>query len=145
MKKGFTLIELLVVTTVLGILMAVGVVSYQSSLKKGRDAKRKADLEQIRSALEMYRADNGNYPAVSGNAETSLTSYLVTAPNNYLTSFPKDPQDTSKGYYYYYDGTATVYNLCAYLDSPDASSPCGSSGACGGTPPVNCNFGLSNP
>ena len=44
MKKGFTLIELLIVIMILGVLAALITGNFFTSLKKGRDAKRKADL-----------------------------------------------------------------------------------------------------
>lgn len=60
-KKGFTLIELLVAMTIVAVLMGLALVSFQGAKKTARDGKRKTDLEQLRSALEMYRADNGHY------------------------------------------------------------------------------------
>ena len=55
MKKGFTLIELLIAVSIIAILISIGVVSYGSVNKRSRDAKRKGDIEQLRSGLEMYR------------------------------------------------------------------------------------------
>ena len=49
-ERGFTLIELLIVIVIIGILMSVLLVSYQGTRRTARDGKRKADLEQIRSA-----------------------------------------------------------------------------------------------
>ena len=53
MKKngGFTLMELLISIGIIVLLMGVGVVSYNQTNKKARDAKRRADVESIRSAL----------------------------------------------------------------------------------------------
>lgn len=61
-KKGFTLIEILVATTIIGIILSLSLVSLEGSKKASRDSQRKANLEQIRSALEMYKADKGYYP-----------------------------------------------------------------------------------
>jgi general secretion pathway protein G len=99
-KKSFTLIEILVVVTIISVLMAVGVTSYSSINKRSRDTKRKSDIEQIRSALEMYRSDNGSY--ING----SDISTLVT--NSYITNIPKDP----KGASYLYTGTNCVAAIC---------------------------------
>ncbi|KKU11410.1 MAG: hypothetical protein UX17_C0079G0007, partial [Parcubacteria group bacterium GW2011_GWC2_45_7] len=44
---GFTLIEILVVATIIGLLAAGGFVTYSNLSRQSRDAKRKADLEQI--------------------------------------------------------------------------------------------------
>ena len=61
-NKGFTLIELLVVISILGVLLALSVFGMQGARQSSRDGRRKADLEQIRSGLEMYRADCNAYP-----------------------------------------------------------------------------------
>ena len=52
-KFGFTLIELLVVIAIVGILVAVGSISYLTASKQSRDTRRKTDLEQIRQALKL--------------------------------------------------------------------------------------------
>ncbi|MBI4004548.1 prepilin-type N-terminal cleavage/methylation domain-containing protein, partial [Candidatus Roizmanbacteria bacterium] len=57
-QKAFTLIEILVVATIIGLLLAGAVASYTTLNRSSRDARRKADAEQIRSALEMYRSNN---------------------------------------------------------------------------------------
>ena len=78
-KSGFTFIEILVVATIISVLASIGMVSYRSANQKSRDGKRKADIEQIRAALEMYRADdvNGYYPA---NLSSLTPTYIQTLP-----------------------------------------------------------------
>lgn len=63
-KRGFTLVEVMIVVAIVGILATFAQINYVTGLKKARDGKRKADLEQIRSALEMARSDSpdGVYP-----------------------------------------------------------------------------------
>ncbi|MFH0979716.1 MAG: prepilin-type N-terminal cleavage/methylation domain-containing protein, partial [Candidatus Roizmanbacteria bacterium] len=61
MKKSFTLIEVLVVVGIIGLLTSIAVASYSRMGQQSRDARRKTDLEQIRSALEMYRSNNDEY------------------------------------------------------------------------------------
>lgn len=145
MKKfGFTLIEVLVVATIIGILAAVAVSSYASINKRSRDAKRRSDIEQIRSALEMYRSDLGYYPAVDytsfGNV-TDLISYLVSA---YMPSMPSDPQSPTSNYYY--EATSKVgvnyygYCLCSKLETATVST-----NNCSVTLPAQCNTGVKSP
>ena len=63
MKRGFTLIELLVVIFIIGLLASIVVISVNSARKKARDARRIADLDTVRTALELYAdANNGLYP-----------------------------------------------------------------------------------
>lgn len=130
---GFSLIELLVVIAIIGILVGVGTASYQRAVKLSRDAKRKTDLEQIRQALETYRAENGTYPA-SSNWEAALE-------NGYITNVPSDPR--SNLYAYAVGTPATTYALCAALEVVPAT-PVGATCAnesCGD----DCNYQLDNP
>lgn len=115
---GFTFVELLVVVTIIMILSAVGAVTYRQTNLGARDARRKADLESIRSALELCRAATGQYPASLG---TSITCSSVT----YLNPVPKDPRDGVSGFTYTYSRpTTTTYTLCAQtMESTGATSP----------------------
>lgn len=117
-KKGFTLIELLVVIAIMGIIIAVGTISYITALKQSRDTRRKTDLEQIRSALETYRSENGTYP-------NSLTLLSPT----FMTTVPVDPS-TSTDYTYTLSSSYT-YSLCATLETV--------------TSPSTCNYTVLNP
>lgn len=127
MKKneGFTLIEILVVVTIIVLLTATAVVTYTAFLKQSRDAKRKADLEQVRAAVEMYRSNNDTYPVGNWSNLSVLTSGTV-----YIKSLPADPKSAS--YSYYYSGSASDYTVGSYLES--------GSGSCGGSCTVNCNY-----
>ena len=126
-RAGFTFIEILVVATIIGLLTTIAAVTYQSANRKARDGKRKADLEQIRSALEMYRSDIGNYPA------TGNLSLLVSG--DYIQEIPSDPTDYS---YCYTSGGASTYTLDAHLEI-DTGENYGSN--CGGV----CNYRVQNP
>lgn len=61
-EAGFTLIELLVVISIIGILSSFSVVALNSARIKARDALRKGDMAQLRTALNMYYDDNFQYP-----------------------------------------------------------------------------------
>lgn len=99
--KGFTLLEILVVVTIIGLLAAIGVVSYGSLLKGSRESRRKADLEQIRAALEIYKSANNVYPTTAGawwgpcsgaNSKYGDTYITGLAPT-YINKLPHDPKE----------------------------------------------------
>jgi len=61
MKKAFTLIELLIVIAIIGILAGIVLVSLTGALKKGKDSRIQADLQQVRNVAGMMMSDKGNY------------------------------------------------------------------------------------
>jgi prepilin-type N-terminal cleavage/methylation domain-containing protein len=66
-KNGFTLVELLVVISIIGLLSSFAVVSLNSARVKARDALRKGEMAQLRTALSLYYDDNGRYPVCDGD------------------------------------------------------------------------------
>jgi len=94
--KGFTLIELLVAVAIIGVISSIGFRTFNSAQTKGRDAQRKADLNNIKIALEAYHADNGQYPP-SGQSEASHNSsaganWIPGLSPDYMKDLPKDPK-----------------------------------------------------
>lgn len=61
-RHGFTLIELLVVVLIITILGGVVGVQLAGRPHEARVAATKAQLEQFRLALKLYRLDHGRYP-----------------------------------------------------------------------------------
>lgn len=59
---GFTLIELLIVIAIIGILSTIATVSLSQARERARDAKRVADIQQIRNALLLYSNARATYP-----------------------------------------------------------------------------------
>ncbi len=130
---GFSLIELLVAVTIMIVISAVGTISYRSSSLSARNNRRRADLEQVRMALELYREEIGVYPNV-----TSMTLLEGVLETTYIKEMPVDPKDSFVYAYSYVD--PYNYTICAYLEGEAAGSYCGS--ACGVS---GCNYRVSNP
>lgn len=147
LRRGFTLIELLVVIAILGILAGLITGNFFTSLKKGRDARRKQDLENIQKGLELYYEDNKAYPSAitSGSA---LCHPNGCGTRTYMQKVPSDPS----GFTYKYIPDATTYSyyklyscIESSLDQGAGVVQSGYSGtdcACSGT--SICKFGVSS-
>lgn len=132
LHSAFTLVELLVVISIIAILMGLSLFGLMGARESSRDGRRKADLEAIRSGLEIYKSDQGEYPTTLG---TSLTG----GGNTYISSVPVDPVSTDRSYRYSSDGI--TYTICAALEQGTGSvSGCG--GNCG---TKTCNYKVVNP
>lgn len=65
-KKGFTLIELMIAISVIAILSTIGLMVYSNGQRLARDSRRKADLQEIKTALALYHQDFKHYPCTVG-------------------------------------------------------------------------------
>ena len=72
-SKGFTLIELLVVVAIIGILSAVGVVSYSGYKTSAEKKQAEITLNSIYLAEQEYKSNNGEY-------------YISTSQSNIVTN-----------------------------------------------------------
>lgn len=79
-KLAFTLIELLVVVIVIAVLASICYGIYVNAGTRGQEASLRADLKQIRNAVDLFHADTTLYPA----SLTDLT--LTTSPAHGLNS-----------------------------------------------------------
>lgn len=127
-KTGFTFIELMLVIAIMGILAVLITGNYVTSLKRGRDARRKGDLEQIQRALEMYYEDKTAYPLTAHfsfgdrfyDDSDRSGSYDANKDQLYMDSVPNDPLN-SQTYGYSSDGIS--YTLYSCLENTQQTLP----------------------
>ena len=144
--KGFTLIELIVSVTIISVLVAAGAVSYTSVTRRSRDAKRQSDVEQLRSALEMFRADFGYYPPTGSGSWTAASNLSGDLVTTYMPAIPTDPKTT---YSYRYQATNLTggnyfgYCLTTYLETGDEADSCTPDNSA--QPSGSFMYGIKNP
>ena len=96
-RHGFTFIELLVVIAILAILSGAVALNLAGRAGEARIARAKLDLQQLQTALDTYRTDQGRYPS----QEQGLLALLEKPTREpipprypsepYLKSEPVDP------------------------------------------------------
>lgn len=106
-SRGFTLLELLVSISIIGILIALGTVSFSTAQRRGRDSRRQSDITNLRNALEQYYALNTSYP----DGCSDPADLVDVLPNGY-------PNDPKPGESYTLTCEITDYCVCASLENP---------------------------
>ena len=114
-QAGFSLTELMIVIVIIGILLGL-VFSNLNVMGDAQNLKAKKEVGDLKIKLEMYRADNGTFPASGG------LSALVTNPGNaprwrqYVKALPKDPWGND---YRYLNPSAHGGEIDIYSLGPD--------------------------
>lgn len=99
-SNAFTLIEVIIALTIVAMLALIAILLFGGQANKGNDAKRKADINRIKIAVEEYEKDNNCYPSyvVCGiNSSQPIYPYLNNVPCDPTTkvSYVYDPQGSS--------------------------------------------------
>jgi len=129
--KGFTLIEVLTVIAIIGLLTGIVTVNLTGVRSRARDIQRKADLEEMQSALERYHSDCLEYPDTLGSSLFGDgSSVSCQASTQYMGETPIDPQSDSNSYAYT-KVSAHEYAICAALEkAPNPAMDTSSCGSC---------------
>ena len=144
-KAGFTLMELLVVVMIIAILALLGWFFTSKAKDRARDAQRKSDLRQIKTALELYRNVYNQYPTHNSSNQIVACGEPAVACSwgeawtrgtmTYMKKLGKDPLPTKS--YSYQRPSSEEYCLIAELEMDDdeliaeSQAQCSSCGATG--------------
>jgi prepilin-type N-terminal cleavage/methylation domain-containing protein len=122
-ERGFTLIELLIVVAIIGILATVILVSLGNARVRARDARRIAEINAARRLFEMYKAQTGVYPVVSGagtwndiavRMETELIAKGIISATDTL---PRDMVNSGNRMYSYWGcNSGQTLRIGAFLE-----------------------------
>lgn len=137
---------------ILSLLATVGFGQYRTSQKKARDAQRKADLDNIGRALEMYYNDNGTYPlgddglvSIDG-AQIDWGEQLIKEYADesviYMKSLSVDPADNQ--HYCYESTTGGYYRIFTILENDNDSDISGSYGCTYQGDVESYNYGVAS-
>lgn len=154
-RKGFTLIELLVTISIIMVLSTIALFSVNNARESARNAKRKADLENIRTAFELFYSDCGRYPPPgAGNTVRSPvqssdagvpTVNCPAAPSNiYMSNVPEDPAGGT-AFYYYNRPTISSFVLCTHIEGSTDPTPSGCPAGATGCGDGPCNHSIAGP
>lgn len=142
-SEGFTLIELLIVVVIIALLIVLVIIILLKNITKANDARRKADIAKISTAMEEYYTDNNCYPdpaILTSCGSNALQPYLASVPCDPVYKYPycyfaQEPSPTATCYQKYRT-LATLKNL----SDPDIKAAgcdkdtfCGWESECGAT------------
>src|SRR5450432_2489626 len=113
-RRGFTLIEMMIVIAVIGLLAAVALPSYQSSVKKARRADARSALATTAQLMERYSTEHGASGYSTATLSTGAGTTVVAKPTS------------DNGYYAlsFSNLTATAFTLSAVPQGGQASDDC---------------------
>lgn len=119
--RGFTLVELMIVVAIVGIISAIALPSYQSSVAKSRRAEARAQLLETVQFMQLFYSQNDRF-------DQSRAGVAVAIPAS-LSQIPRGAAVGSQTYTIQFTGTPTIaaYTIEAVPRSggPMSSDACG--------------------
>lgn len=115
-QRGFTLLEIMVVVVIIGIMATFVLPKVLSRPYEAQRTKAISDMNQMKTALELYQLDNFNLPTVDEGLQA-----LISAPRPDMRKYPKggyidrDPLDPwGNQYEYVRPGQYGEFDIISY-------------------------------
>lgn len=130
-RSAFTLIEILIVVVILGIIAAIVSVRFTAAIDQAQVSAAQDQLKKIRTAVEMYHARYGAYPAEAevadrwevlremGMFKGSPRNAMVRGTGATVISFAATPDDAPTDDYGWIYDQASGRVWAAHLDEND--------------------------
>lgn len=100
-RRGFTLIELMVTISIISLIASIILASLNDARARARDAKRLADIHNLKNAVHLYYSGNNSYPLMAANDsagwDVSNVGSFIQIPEQF-----SDPQNSDPYHTYYY-------------------------------------------
>lgn len=121
--RGFTLIELLVVVAILGVLAAIGTISYSSYVTSSKMSGAENTMAQISLAQTEYYSDTNSYYVQGTSCDPDKdNTKLISDQDNLGVPINLDSNDKPDiGFYFCVEGDGTDYEIVALADYGPAS------------------------
>lgn len=137
--RGFTIVELLIVIVVIAVLATIVIATYSGVQERARNASRQSDVKNAQKLVEIYKAENGSYPATTTNTQANWHAADVRTDSNCTNgssqsdwipgiTTPLPQSGTSSGvdglrgcYLYVSDGSEYVISAWNMVSTPQTS------------------------
>lgn len=133
---GFTLVELMIAIAVLSVIVSIAIPAYNRYIREGHFATMRATLNGLRTVIEDFHLDNGNFgtsntltgfSAIDGrfgwNPGGDLGAYNYTVAVNGTNSYDVWGQFGADGVWVRCENR---FNTCCDSESSSSSAPSGS-------------------
>lgn len=107
-RVGFTLLELIVVMAILALLAGLGAGGYRLARRSAKEGQAKAEIEQLRMALDEYRVEFGRYPEQFSDGDFADIAEISTLTDLAGTMVLSDPWGRA---YQYQSTNRFLYNI----------------------------------
>ncbi|MDD2871184.1 MAG: pre-peptidase C-terminal domain-containing protein [Candidatus Gracilibacteria bacterium] len=124
-KNAFTLVEIIVVIGILSILSVIVFISINGYAEQSRDSARISDLFSIKTSLELFQLESGNYPVPSDGVDITYSGAVIFNQGRFgdsvyanvykLDRLPIDPA-TYKQYTYSISTNKNEYQLGGIME-----------------------------
>lgn len=112
-SRGFTLLELVMVLVIIGVILAMVGPRVFNSLGRASTERAKVQIEQLGSALELYKLDTGRFPTTQEGLGALLSAPSGVANWNgpYLKDAKHLKDPWSRDFTYRSPGDKAAYDL----------------------------------